>query len=180
MPTTAARGHSIYIERQYSADLWVGPYPTTADAEHALAHARLIDGFCQEDCLDARVFDHAHVPANATVVLIDLNDPDHTGAPRPPSADDQANAAALRIMGMPEPSARGCTNPPVTVEALAAAVEPREGTWLVERLQGQVSEIAFSDGQRARTLRIFRQGYPGPVYVPTRSEHGFESSTPFK
>lgn len=45
----------ILIDREWNANLAVGPYPGEAAANHAMQHALLIDYYCEEDCLDATV-----------------------------------------------------------------------------------------------------------------------------
>lgn len=68
----------IFIERQYSADVVVGPYPNHAAADYAMIHALIIDGLCEEDCLDAYLV----VPPFADGVeqiFIDPANPHHAG-----------------------------------------------------------------------------------------------------
>lgn len=47
---------AVLIEREDSSNLAV-VYPTTARAIHALDHSHLIDGLCQEDCIDCVMID---------------------------------------------------------------------------------------------------------------------------
>ena len=51
----AEKGY-IFIDRQYSQDLAV-VYPSVERARVALTEDMLIDGFCEDDCLDAFVPD---------------------------------------------------------------------------------------------------------------------------
>lgn len=70
----------ILIERQYGDPLLIGPYPDEQVATHAMDHALLIDGFCEEDCLDCYTVTSPPSYAHECVV-IDPGNPDHTGAP---------------------------------------------------------------------------------------------------
>ncbi len=70
----------ILINRQYSADLLVGPYDDQPAAEHAMNNAPLIDGFCEDDCLDCTAVGINGIDPAWEVVRIDPDDPDHTGA----------------------------------------------------------------------------------------------------
>lgn len=74
-----AEGVWIRIERENSdQDLTVGPYPDEESAEKALEDSLLIDGFCEEDCLDAYV-DTDQPTEDDEQVIVDLGDPHHTG-----------------------------------------------------------------------------------------------------
>lgn len=68
----------ILIARAYSNDLAVGPYPTQDVADLAFMSSLLIDGLCEEDCLDATV---AQGSPDETFerVIIDDTDPHHFG-----------------------------------------------------------------------------------------------------
>lgn len=69
-------GWWVYIKRQYTADLAVGPYATKEIVDAAFESSLLIDGFCEEDCLDAWTADEQ--PDDAWErVYIDPADPDH-------------------------------------------------------------------------------------------------------
>ena len=70
--------HWIYIQRQYGPDLFIGPYPSDAVAAHAMEDALLIDGFCEEDCLDCFVTTDSPT-ADLQVIFVDLSNPDHVG-----------------------------------------------------------------------------------------------------
>lgn len=71
--------HWIYIDREHSKNLAVGPYETLTAAEYAMENALLIDAFCEEDCLDAYLCDDKPQLSERNIVLVDLNDPHHTG-----------------------------------------------------------------------------------------------------
>lgn len=75
----ASSGASVWvrIERENSANLMLGPYPDEAAAERAMNSA-LVDGFCEEDALDCYV-DSGAPGEEDEQVIIDLNDPHHTG-----------------------------------------------------------------------------------------------------
>lgn len=65
----------VYIERDHSADLLVGPYPDGKAATKAL-DSLLVDSFCEEDALDVYVTNE--FTTTAEQVIPDLADPDHT------------------------------------------------------------------------------------------------------
>lgn len=67
----------IYIQREHSNDLMIGPYETESTAVHAMEHSNLIEGLCQEDCLECFTTDDE--PTTKDVLTVDLEDPDHTG-----------------------------------------------------------------------------------------------------
>lgn len=68
----------VRLERDHLApEMSIGPYPTEAAAVHAMEHALLIDGECQENALECSVTNEPDVTDE--FVLIDLQDPDHTG-----------------------------------------------------------------------------------------------------
>ena len=74
----------IIIERDRDLPLLIGPYPDDAVAEQALEESVLIDGLCQENCLDAYTTNDEPTVLTgrghkAELMLVDLNDPDHTG-----------------------------------------------------------------------------------------------------
>ena len=64
--TDMAENRFIVIERQWSESLAI-EYPTEAEANDALVNSLLIDGLCEEDCLDCYTKDH--VPEWATHLL---------------------------------------------------------------------------------------------------------------
>lgn len=72
-------GFWIYIDRQYSRNLAVGPYFSRTVADHAMQNALLIDAFCEEDCLDAYISEETPKLSERNIVKVDLDDPDHTG-----------------------------------------------------------------------------------------------------
>ena len=78
----------VYIQRDHSdTDLAVGPYPDQESATLAMNEALLITGFCEEDCLDCWIsMDQPEEPEKHEIVVVDLDDPDHTGAPDPDDA----------------------------------------------------------------------------------------------
>lgn len=70
----------IFIERERSADLAVGPYPTRVQAQTACEVSLLVDGLCEEDCLDIEVRWCASMPSDPyEVVIVDLVNPHHSG-----------------------------------------------------------------------------------------------------
>lgn len=69
----------VVIEREHGAPLALGPYPDAPAAEHAMDEAPLVQGLCEEDATDCYTAPGA--AADAVRVLIDLSNPDHTGAP---------------------------------------------------------------------------------------------------
>lgn len=71
--------HWIRIERQRGADLLVGPYLSEHEAEAALEESMLIDGFCEDDCLDAYLVHESDRAGSDEEVLIDRADPNHFG-----------------------------------------------------------------------------------------------------
>jgi hypothetical protein len=77
-PALAAAPWWVQIERQDASDLAVGPYPNETAAELAMSDALLIDGFCEQNALDCFVTDIAP-SADVEQVIIDLDDPHHTG-----------------------------------------------------------------------------------------------------
>lgn len=81
-PATKKAPCWVVITRERTpVPLAVGPYWTVADADHALAHAALIDGFCEVDCLDTTIESWSPAPAHAEyeLVIIDHADQHHTG-----------------------------------------------------------------------------------------------------
>jgi len=79
--------HWIHIERQHSCDLAVGPYPSQDAAAKAM-DSLLVDGFCEEDALDCYADDQA--PGDhEEQVIVDLNDPHHTGVEPEPFVFDK-------------------------------------------------------------------------------------------
>ncbi|MGF0118822.1 hypothetical protein ACQFYA_21215 [Promicromonospora sp. Marseille-Q5078] len=71
-------GHWIIVEREHSADLAVGPYPT-ADAAVVALDSLLIDGFAEEDATDIiALYEPGPPPEDTDVVLVNLDDPHHT------------------------------------------------------------------------------------------------------
>lgn len=77
-PTSVEPPWWIYIWRQYSNDLAVGPYPSEDVVNKAFQDSLLIDGFCEEDCLDTHL--STDEPDDTFErVLIDPQDPDHFG-----------------------------------------------------------------------------------------------------
>lgn len=76
--TTSAPEWWVVIEREHGPDLAVGPYTDEAAATLALEESPLIDGFCEEDALDAYATDDA--PADDIErVVIDPKDRTHHG-----------------------------------------------------------------------------------------------------
>jgi hypothetical protein len=67
----------VRIERSTGDVDAFGPYPHQGAARHAMNHAPLIDAECEQDAYDCWVSDDEPAPADR--VLIDLDDPDHTG-----------------------------------------------------------------------------------------------------
>lgn len=80
--------HWIVIDRDFHPSEALGPYPTAVAAEHAMEHALLVEGECQEDCLDCWTAPVDEVDPDLEIVLIDPDDEDHTG--RPAGAPDDA------------------------------------------------------------------------------------------
>lgn len=84
-PSTASTGaHYVYIERQYSPDLALGPYPTAEAAQLACNESMLVTGYVEEDSLECWADDGATLAKFADsfqVVGVDLNDPHDTGEP---------------------------------------------------------------------------------------------------
>jgi|GEM_PF-6772841 len=79
--------HWIHIERQHGPSLAVGPYPSAAAAATALDSV-LVDGLCEEDALDC--YSSPGSPGEGEEqVIIDLNDPHHTGVEPEPFVFDQ-------------------------------------------------------------------------------------------
>lgn len=75
---TIDTAHWVWLERD-EKDMYIGPYSTESDAVRAMEHALLIEGECQEDATDCATFYGSPDPAISDVVLIDPDDPDHTG-----------------------------------------------------------------------------------------------------
>lgn len=67
-----------YVPEGEKTDLLVGPYPNEQMAVIAMNESLLIEGFVQENCLDCYVM-CGYQNDFDEVILVDLNDPDHTG-----------------------------------------------------------------------------------------------------
>lgn len=68
----------VVIERNDDPDTFVGPYPTQAAAERACEFATLVDELVVTGCSAAAVV--AGIPPDGALeVLVDLEDPTHTG-----------------------------------------------------------------------------------------------------
>ena len=72
----------IVIERDRGNDVAVGPFPTEAMATVSMEDSLLIQGLVEEDCLDCWITNKAlpNDDPSTEQVIIDLDDPDHTGA----------------------------------------------------------------------------------------------------
>ena len=68
----------VRIDRDHHLDALVGPYADQAQADRAMQDALLIDGLCQEDCLDAYTTQDQPTDLH-DVHVIDPTNPDHTG-----------------------------------------------------------------------------------------------------
>lgn len=88
-PSTASTGaHYVYIEREYSTDLALGPYPTAEAAQRACNESMLVTGYVEEDSLECWADDDTVLREHGEsfeLVEVDLNDPYDTG--EPPLAD---------------------------------------------------------------------------------------------
>ncbi|MDQ7993781.1 MAG: hypothetical protein REI45_14010 [Propionicimonas sp.] len=87
----------VYIETAAGLIKAIGPYPTRRAADHALMHAPLIDGLCEEDAVDAWTNDLQPAP-DAVRGLIDPMDPLHTGAGYGCTDNEATAVAALGVL----------------------------------------------------------------------------------
>lgn len=78
-PVRVLTGPWVVIEREHDEPLYVGPYASDSDAMHALDHSLLIDGLCETDALDAYIRGHIPDVSAPAVLVIDPDNPDHTG-----------------------------------------------------------------------------------------------------
>lgn len=69
----------IYVERERLPDLALGPFPNKEAAAHSMNESLLMDGIAEEDCIDSWVANDQPGDIGFTPVIIDLDDPDHTG-----------------------------------------------------------------------------------------------------
>ena len=71
----------IYVERERLPDLALGPFPDEEMAVHSMNESLLMDGITEEDCTDSWVTNDQPDGSRPTPeqVIIDLDDPDHTG-----------------------------------------------------------------------------------------------------
>lgn len=67
----------VLIEREHGIPVQIGPYPSHWAATIALQDSLLVDGFCEEDAIDAVVV--TEPGDEVEVVVPDLTDPHHTG-----------------------------------------------------------------------------------------------------
>ena len=130
----------VFIERESNDFLAVGPYPTRDAAQHAVQAAPLIEGLCEEDALDA--FVAAVEPgAHWKRVMVDLSDPDHTGAP---ALVEQVPSVPMRGYGIPVVFDVAATDREAAAAVVHAALADAE---LLATSSGQMESWWFPEAE---------------------------------